>query len=338
MWLPALLFATHFFNCNAQKNSTKYTVAFYNIENLFDTINDPKIDDEEFLPEGKYQWNTSRYVQKLNSLSKVIDSLGDPDGPEILGLCEVENRDVVQDLTNTPKLKNKGYGIVHINSPDGRGIDVALIFKKEFFTPEAYTALPVRLDLDPDFKTRDILLVSGKSKYGDKLHLFVNHWPSRRGGKEATDVKRIQAAKVARKAVDSLFSIDPKAKILLMGDFNDEPTDESIMVHLNAQQKSTTPQTLQNLMWALKAEGKGTHMHAKQWNMLDQIIVSKAFTDARIGLNIIAGSAGIYAPEWMKDPNPKFGGSPYRTYAGEKYLGGYSDHFPVFVHLVKAGK
>jgi hypothetical protein len=318
----------------AGKNPKKITVAFYNIENLFDTEDDPTIDDEEFLPTGKNKWDADRYQHKLDNMAKVIDKLGDEDGPEILGVCEVENKKVMQDLIATETLKGKNYDIVHVNSPDARGIDVGFFYKKDVFTYVSHAALRVSFDDEPDFKTRDILMVKGLLKE-DTVFFFVNHWPSRRGG-ERSIAKRKGAAQKARSIIDSVLAKNPNAKMLLMGDFNDEPADVSVSETLNASTDADNLKDKQlfNAMGELKKAGKGSHQHSKEWNMLDQIIVTQGFLKGKgKGMKIIKESASIYDAEFLKERNEKYKGAPYRTFAGAKYLGGYSDHFPVYIHL-----
>lgn len=318
-------------HCSQAQGRKSLTLAFYNVENLYDTIDDPQVDDSEFLPAAKSVWNAQRYQQKLNNLSSVVDSIGG--GPAILGLCEVENRVVLEDLIGTEKLRKKNYGIVHENSPDKRGIDVALLYQKKEFVPLFHKMIRVSLDGDSSFITRDIMLVKGLLRK-KPLYVFVNHWPSRRGGEEISEVKRLAAAKAARFSVDSILKSDSKAAIVLMGDFNDEPGDSSIAKVLGASashDKSEEP--LFNTMASLKAKGDGSHNFSSKWHMLDQIIVSKQLILSNKGLRLRKESSSVYRPIWMQDKNPKYQGSPFRTYAGSRYLGGYSDHFPVFCVL-----
>jgi len=306
-----------------------FTVAFYNSENLYDTINDPEADDEEFLPEGKNKWNGYRFEKKLESLSMVIDSLGG--GPSILGMCEVENRFVLEELIKTKRLESKNYGIVHSNSPDKRGIDVALIYQKADFVPLFQKAIHVSLESDPDFVTRNILLVKGLLGK-QPIYIFVNHWPSRRGGEEESRIKRIAAAKSARFSIDTILKNDPKASILLMGDFNDEPTDVSIKEHLDAG-GLTENNLLFNTMAPLKSAGDGSYSYKEHWDMIDQLIVSRILTNKKSKLYLEDGSTKVYRPIWAQDKGARHAGAPFRTYGGPKYLGGFSDHFPVYLIL-----
>lgn len=311
----------------------RFTIAFYNQENLFDTEDDPSINDEEFLPEGKNQWTPDRYRAKLDNMSRVISQLGDEDGPEVLGLCEIENRRVVEDLINTASLKDKGYGIVHFNSPDRRGIDVGLIYKKAVFSPTTSRSLRITFPGKPDLLSRDILMVSGTLK-GEKITFFVNHWPSRRGGEESAS-SRAAAAQTARTVIDSLLKANPNERLILMGDFNDEPWDVSIQQVLKAVSIDSSAQSpsgyLLNAWGPLKKAGRGSHNYRQEWSALDQMILSPGLLKGK--LQYVAGSADIYKQDWMLEASGKYAGSPFRTYAGAKYLGGFSDHLPVYLHL-----
>jgi predicted extracellular nuclease len=312
---------------SAQKKEV--CIAFYNVENLYDTINDPEVDDEEFLPQGKNKWTGERFEKKLNNLARVIDSLGG--GPSVLGMCEVENKYVLEQLIDNPRLKGKGFGIVHHNSPDKRGIDVSLIYKKEDFTPSRSMGLRVKLPGDSAYPTRDILLVSG-NLCGKPVFIFVNHWPSRRGGELESAPKRMAAARVARHAVDSIMKSNSGARVILLGDFNDQPSDPSLLEGLKAE-GSAGSSDLINLSAALAERGEGSHSYKENWNMLDNLIVSRNMLKAGSGLLVVPESAGIYHPIWMQDKYARHQGAPYRTYAGPKFIGGYSDHYPVFFKL-----
>jgi hypothetical protein len=324
LFLFSLLVVFH-----GKAQSRNYTVGFYNVENLYDTLNDPQVDDEEFLPGGKNQWTGDRYERKLNNLARVIDSLGG--GPSVLGLCEVENRLVLEDLCSKKRLKEKGYGILHHNSPDRRGIDVAMLYKKADFEPLYTQFIRVALADDPEFITRDIFLVHGQLGK-EEIYLFVNHWPSRRGGEDVSKPKRMAAAKALRHSIDTILAKKPKAAIVVMGDLNDEPTDASLVEGLKA---SGNPKSgdLFNTMYALKEKGDGSHSYKEQWGMLDQLIVSSSLLNPKTGLHWQVGSSQVYRPVWMHDKYSKHQGAPYRTYVGPKFIGGYSDHFPVYMVL-----
>lgn len=315
-------------------NSTPsvHTVAFYNVENLFDTEDDPKTFDEDFTPNGKQKWTTERYEQKVKKIAKVISLIGDKDGAEIIGLCEIENEKVLKDLINDPLLKKQGYKYVHYDSPDERGIDVALLYKESVF--EVTFSKNYEAKLPDRDKTRDVLLVSGKLE-GEEINIIVNHWSSKGEGEEESAPKRMISALVARKIVDDLEAKNPNAKILLMGDFNDEPFNESITKGLQAIDASQLKgKQLFNTMAALEKQGKGTYNYRGDWNMLDQIIINKGLFKAKKqtkGWQYLDGT--IFDEEFLKETSGKFKGNPFRTFVGTKYLGGTSDHFPIYVHL-----
>lgn len=312
------------------------TVAFYNLENLFDTADDPAINDEEYLPASKLKWDAARYQAKLQNLSKVISQIGDEDGPEILGVCEIENAAVLKDLAATPLLRRSDYQIVHFDSPDMRGIDVGLLYKKGVFRSLKAQSLRVTLP-KADELTRDLLHVEATLPNKELIHLLVNHWPSRRGGAES-EAKRIIAATVARRLVDSLRTADPAAKILLMGDFNDEPENLSIKEHLRANSAPDYARgELFNAFADQAAKGLGSHRYQGKWNQLDQIILSQGLLNAKKkSWKYVANSATAFQKDFMIQQEPeRYRGEPLRTYAGERYLGGFSDHLPVYVHLTR---
>ncbi len=314
------------------------TIAFYNMENLFDTEDDPTINDEEFLPKGTYEWTPERYKRKIANMSKVIDQLGDEDGPEVLGMCEVENLKVVQDLVGSELLKKKGYGIVHANSPDQRGIDCALIYKSKRFTPLYQSVYHVTLPDNKDFATRDILLVKGIMDKSVDVTFIVNHWPSRRDGAEESAIKRQAAAATLRFVIDSIQDLDPQANIVMMGDFNDEPGDVSIhdMLHAGRDSVEAVSTMLYNCMAPIKAEGRGSLKFKGGWNLFDQMMVSSAMINNKSLVHYVKGSANIYNPQWMRQTDAgDWMDAPKRTFIGKKYVGedGYSDHFPVYISL-----
>jgi predicted extracellular nuclease len=316
---------------HAPANEKEFTVAFYNVENLFDTVNDPLKDDENYLPESKYYWDQVKYQQKLARLGEVIGQLGDADGPEVMGLCEIENKQVIRDLLLDKGLKGKGYKFIHFESADKRGADVGLIYKTgalRIITSKAFSINSVK---GIKWHTRDVLLVCGKVKT-DTLNIIVNHWPSRRGGQLESEGKRISMAKLVRNIIDSLQHRSPNSKIIVMGDFNDDPDNESISKILN--NKKTLPLKkgeLYNSFIALKEEGKGTIKYKGKWNLFDQIMISSGLLNTK-SLHYVDYSKGIFAPDWLYyKKNTHYG--PFRTYMGIKYLGGYSDHFPVYIKL-----
>ncbi|GAB4487931.1 MAG: endonuclease [Raineya sp.] len=339
-----LIFTATLFNIPliAQKKiKNTYVIGFYNLENLFDTEDDPEIDDSEFLPSATNQWDEAKYQKKLQNMAKAINSIGNNNAPDILGLCEVENRRVLEDLIKQNDLKEKDYGIVHYNSPDERGIDVAMIYKKNVFSPIKESSIRINFPDSKD-KTRDILFVSGLVAKKDTLHIFVAHFPSRRGGQKKSESKRIFVASQIRTKIDSLQKNNAKANIIVMGDLNDEPINKSIVEVLNAKPFSNNLKTneLFNAMGVMKAEGKGTHAYynskekATEWTLLDQILLSPALLDKKSKLQYIPRSATIHKPDFLLQSEPEqFRGQPLRTFAGKKYLAGYSDHLPVYIRV-----
>lgn len=302
------------------------TVGFYNIENLFDTVDDPTTIDEEFLPNGANQWTEARYRTKLDNMARVIAGFM----PDILGLCEIENRRVLQDLATHPLLRSQGYQIAHFDMDDARGVDVALFYRPKVFKPFRIVRLPIRDPEEPGFRTRDILWVKGLS-HGDTLHVAVNHWPSRRGIKED---KRLLAGTVARRAVDSVMRIFPGARMMFMGDFNDDPSNRSIRKILLAGDDRERAGSLINLSEPTFRKGYGTLAYDGVWNLFDQIIVSRPLTQAGL-IQVLPESFTVFAPKWMQEESGTYKGMPKRTFRNGAFNPeGYSDHFPVFVKLV----
>ncbi len=315
----------------------RYRVMFYNVENLFDTVNDSLVNDEEFLPEATRGWDEEKYYTKLTNIYRVIISCGEWDPPAIIGLCEVENRNVLDDLVQHTPLRKFNYRIVHFNSPDRRGIDAAMLYRDSHFMPD--TAYPIRVNFpfDPDSKTRDILYVKGYVDGRASLHLFVNHWPSRYGGYEVSQPKRNHAATTLRTAIDSILRHEADARILAMGDFNDGPFDESLVDFLGAS-PDTTGQKREGLLnlTAPFAETtlSGTLKYREGWNTFDQMVISANLLNRQDGLYITEEKARIHNPEFLLEEDEAYlGVKPFRTYAGMRYLGGYSDHLPVYLDL-----
>ncbi len=318
-------------------DKTEVRIAFYNVENLFDTDDDPYRRDEEFLPTSDKQWDDTRYQDKVAKLARVIAALN---YPELLGLAEVENEAVLRRLVEHPELADAGYDLVHYDSPDVRGIDVALLYRTAFFTPESSQAIPVAFEGD-NYQSRDILQVSGtlgKDAKHNTLHVLVNHWPSRRGEWPRASPAAGRRPASPGQAVDELLQTDQLANVVLMGDFNDEPTNVSITDELRATAslKKKDPFQLYNTVAALDEQGRGTYNFRGNWDMLDQIILSQGLVeDARNteDYHYRPESAEIFTPEWLLQADGKYQGYPDRTYAGNTYLGGYSDHLPVFIEL-----
>jgi hypothetical protein len=310
---------------------------FYNVENLFDTVDDSLVNDEEFLPEGTRHWDKEKYYAKLTRIYRVIISCGEWDPPAIIGLCEVENRAVLEDLVQHTPLKKFNYRIVHFDSPDLRGIDVAMLYRYPHFIPDTAYPIPVAFPFDPDSKTRDILYVKGFVDGLASIHLFINHWPSRYGGYEVTQPKRNHAAITLRKAIDSILIHETGARILAMGDFNDGPFDESLVEYLEAAPDTSgqNPERLLNLTAPFAASTlSGTLKYREGWNVFDQLVASANLLNRQNSLFITEDRARIHSPEFLLEEDEAYlGVKPFRTYAGMRYLGGFSDHLPVFLDL-----
>ena len=318
------------------------TVAFYNLENLFDTENDPLTYDDDRTPDGKDHWTEEIYQDKLKNMAKVMAEIGaevSGSAPTIIGVCETENRKVLEDLVNQETLVEQDYGIIQFDSPDRRGIDVALLYKKKLFTPTHYKAKELLIYDDNDKSkrvfTRDQLVVSGVLD-GEKIHLIVNHLPSRSGGEKRSRSKRIKAAKLNRQIIDSIFSDDPYAKIITMGDLNDDPSNTSVKDHLNAKRKTSELgiKELYNPMEDLAKQGYGSLAYRDSWNLFDQIIISTELTKKDFS-SYRFYQAGIYNKTYLVNAHGRYKGYPYRSFASGSYTGGYSDHFPVYIYLVK---
>jgi endonuclease/exonuclease/phosphatase family metal-dependent hydrolase len=322
------------------KSRSEFRIMFYNVENLFDTEDDPEKRDEEFLPEGSRYWSKYRYYNKLNNIYKVIVGVGEWDLPQIVGLSELENRKVLEDLISNTPLYKADYKIIHYESPDRRGIDVGMLYRTEYFTP--ILQKPIRVVWPKSMSTgttRDILYVSGYTNANDTLHIFINHWPSRWGGQMETEEKRMYVANMVKKETDSIFRVNPNANIIIMGDLNDYPSDRSLLESLKTQTEfdDIKPKKLYNLSYYLEHEKKlGTHKYNGQWGILDQIIVSGGVLDTVSSIYSTLDDAHVYNADFLLEPDDKFTGKKVnRTYIGFKYHGGYSDHLPVYLDLRK---
>lgn len=330
-FIAIILFLSGIAGCKSSEKTSNVStiqsnrIAFYNVENLFDIYDDPKTKDDEFTPNGKKKWTAKRYDKKLRQISTVVQ---DMEFPDIVGFCEVENKKVLQDLTNTELLNPYQYEVVHFDSPDFRGIDNGLIFKADQF--ELLHSDYFRINFPPkivqDYTTRDILYARGIYRRTDTLHIFINHWPSRRGGVKESEPKRVFVAKELKKQIDLLQSKNPNAKILVMGDLNDETDNASVNDVICGKTKSPATQMI-NLTAPIDQAGKGTYRYRNNWNMLDQIIISSSLRSG----NFVMGDAKIFQPDYLTYQDKKFGPRPNKTYGGPNYYGGYSDHYPVFV-------
>ena len=340
LFILSLTVFASIFSCKIKKTPTEvitqkdFRIGFYNVENLFDTIDIDGKADEEFTPESKKKWNTERYFKKLNDLAKVVDGMN---YPAIMGLCEVENATVLKDFIGETSLKNHDYHYVHFESPDFRGIDVAMIYQKKIFqvlnSETIEINFPKSIIGEEKYTTREILHVRGIFAKKDTLHIYINHFPSRRGGLEASEPKRTYVAEQLMKSVNSVFSKNKNANILLMGDFNDEPDNNSITKTIGAKNlpANNSETSLINCAAEQDLMKKGTYNFRGNWNMLDQVIVSNAMLQKGGKLKI--GEFQIFQKEWMMFKSDKYGLTPNRTYGGPNYYGGISDHLPVFVEV-----
>ena len=313
-----------------------FRIAFYNVENLFDTIDDPAVNDADFLPGARIPWTTERYEIKLSNMANVIQALSYPQTLAVMGLCEVENKMVLDELVRSPQLIPLRYQVIHSESPDERGIDNAMLYDAAQFRPLAVTSIPVTLNTAPEDRTRDILYVKGinpKVK-NDTLHIFINHWPSRSEGKEISEPKRLSAAETLKARTDSLLNRNPAALIVIMGDFNDEPSDKSLTEGLKALPPSAVAvnKELYNMMYPLYQQGKGT-LYYKDWDLFDQVIISGNFRNKQKGLLFTGTEGKIFDAEWLMFKNAEGIARPNRT-AAKDYYGGYSDHLPVYLDLL----
>ncbi|UAB76633.1 MULTISPECIES: endonuclease/exonuclease/phosphatase family protein [Mesoflavibacter] len=341
--LFALLFIS-IINVNAQekKKFKIHTVAFYNLENLFDTINDPTKNDEA-SPMMEIKANRQDiYKKKVHNMARVISEIGSDftrNSPAIIGVCEIENVNVLEDVVNDPLLLGKDYGIVHFNSPDNRGIDVALLYQKKLFQVTSRSTHTLKIYDDETRKrinTRDQLLVSGELE-GEKMHFIVNHWPSRRGGEARSRPKRVAAAKLNKRIIDSLQSIDPYAKIITMGDLNDDPTNASVKDVLKAERnkKKVDFKGIYNpYIDMFKKEGLGTTAYRDAWSLFDQIMLTEPFLKKDY-TNWTYYRAGIFNENYLVNKKGRWEGYPLRSFADGGFTNGFSDHFPVYVYLIK---
>ncbi len=316
----------------AQESSVDYDrIAFYNVENFFDIYPDTVLNYNQYTPNGDHHWNLKKYKTKLKNIYKVIAALGGWNNVTVMGFAEIENRSVLDDLVNNTPLKKVGYKIVHFESHDHRGIDVGIIYNPRRFKVIHAHKIPVIDVADTGFHTRDILYVKGIIR-DDTLHIFVNHWPSRYGGMMQTVEKRKLAARVLKRVVDSVCKTNFSANILVMGDFNDNPDDQSILM-ITSRADSCA---LEKIPWktAFNITG-GSLKHASEWAVFDQILVSKALKNGSNKITLLTPRFTVFDNKFLLEKDIKYQGyTTNRTYRGFLYHGGYSDHLPVFVDLV----
>lgn len=344
------------------KKYAVHTVAFYNFENLFDTINNPN-NDEEWTPTGAQNWTSKKYNQKLQNLSRVIMQIGTNDqqkeAPTFIGCSEIENRGVLEDLIKTPNLVNLDYGIVHFDSPDKRGIDVGLLYQKKYFKPTSFVNIPliiyrgnnnekdketeedkadkdkIEVTKDNRIYTRDILLVTGFLD-GEEINLLVNHWPSRSGGEKKSSPFREAAGRLARKVMDSVYKVNPNAKIILMGDLNDGAYNKSVKEGVGAKLKKSEVKQfgVYNPFEQMAKDGNASLFYRDAGDIFDQIMVSETLIKTDFS-SFQYWKAGIYNKPFMIQTTGQYKGYPLRHQANEV---GFSDHFPVYVYLIKEVK
>lgn len=322
------------FSCSTGKYNKKrnITVAFYNVENLFDTVNEPGKNDGEFTPDSEKKWTEERYSKKVNDIAKVLGAINKNELPEIIGLCEVENRKVLEDLVQTDVLEIGKYEIVHFESPDFRGIDCALLFRPDEFRMLKSSPVQVSFSDEPNYTTRDILYVKGETKNKEEFHIFVNHWPSRIGGNDETEPKRVAVATILKSKIDSVQNENSRANIIVLGDMNDEPSNKSLISVLGAKSPDTENAALINLMFPIYKNKLGSYYYRGNWNMLDNIVVSANLLDNK-GFRCVEKQGAVFYESWMEYKNKNGEISPNRTYGGPNYYGGVSDHFPVYFKL-----
>lgn len=329
-----ILFGFSFYVVGQNYEKHCFKVMCYNVENFFDCVDDSLTNDAEYLPGGMRAWNFEKYQQKQTNIAKVITALGGWDAPAIVGLCEIESQKCLWDLTRQSGLKNLKYKFLHHESPDARGVDVGLLYQPKMFRPIHDEAIRINNPQSPQSKTRDILFASGIIPTGDTLHIFVCHFPSRLGGELESEDKRIFVASVLKNKVDSIFAHNVRPNVVIMGDFNDYPTNESISGTLKAlnPEGNFSNQSLYNLMCPIHKAGKGSHKHEGEWGALDQIIVSGNLLQTQNAFSALISDVHVFDADFLLENDDKYlGKQPFRTYVGMKYNGGFADHLPVYI-------
>ena len=324
-----------------EKQYEPVMVGFYNLENLFDTIQDTNKRDTEFIPEGKNHWDTEKYLHKISQMSKVIADIGldySPDGLAVLGISEIENKVVIEDLIRSEALKTRGFDIVHYNSPDRRGVDVGLIYQTKYFTVTNSASYRLYIEGWDDFYTRDQLVVSGEL-LGEEFHFIVNHWPSRRGGEKRSRPLRNAAAGLSRHIVDSLLLLNPDAKIIVMGDLNDNPNNQSVQEIMRARGDENKLQEgdFFNPMFKMYKKGFGSNAWRDTWSLFDQTLLSQGLLGEDFSTFKLY-TTHIFNKGYLQQKEGRYKGYPSRTFAAGTWQAGYSDHFPVYVVLIREKK
>jgi endonuclease/exonuclease/phosphatase family metal-dependent hydrolase len=316
---------------------TDFRIMFYNVENLFDTVDDPEKNDGEFLPSGTMNWQPWKYWEKLKNITRVITAVGGMQSPALIGLCEIENDSVIFDLTRRSPLRAQDYEYIVTDSPDERGIDVALLYQRHQFNLLEKNEYEIIFKDKTTRPTRNILHAVGKIIDNDTLDVFVCHFPSRSGGQRETEPARIDVATLLRNKVDSLFAIREKANIVIMGDFNDHPDDKSLFQTLKARSLNyhRSDKELYNMFFhRVKEKNFGTYFFQGRWEVLDQFIVSGNLLSESNSVFIKGSKAHVFNPDFLLEEDKTFGiKRPYRTHLGPRYIGGFSDHLPIYVDL-----
>lgn len=303
-------------------------IVFYNVENLFNTKDDKGVADGEFTPEGAKHWTNKRYQDKLDALAKVLCAIKQ-DALGLIGVCEVEDAQVVHDLIHKTNLETQAnLDFVHEHSSDRRGIDLSLLYNKDLFTYKEHWNIPIEFDYNPNIKTRDILIVKLQTKDNNDIYVVLCHWPSSWRGDGKSKKKRQYVSRVLRAEIDKIFEKSPTAKILVMGDFNTNPDTEVMQLELRAfPTKDIADDGFYNLSYKAFKNGYGTNTHDGQWLMIDQILCSKSM------LSHIDSDARVFMPEWLLKDDDDGNAAPFQTYSYDKYLGGYSDHLPIYLKI-----
>ncbi|WP_161888141.1 endonuclease/exonuclease/phosphatase family protein [Pontibacter russatus] len=313
------------------------TIAFYNTGNFFDTTNDPQTNDDAYTPTGARAWTAERYQTKLKHIARVISGIGGSDGPAVIGLGEIESRQVLEDLVNAAPLRRAGYGIIHQDMPDAQGLDVALLYQPKLFKPTQTETF--RIDFgEKGFASRDVLQVKGELR-GEPVTIYVVHWPEPAGSKakKAEENRLRKAATVLRQQIDKQQTADENVKIVVLGDFGTEPRTPVMQEVLKAtgRPNPSYKEELFNTHFLPYVNGLGSYANRNDLQMPDQILISKALLNGEAGLQYVRGSAAVHDPEEIKFLFGKYKDTPIRTYSGDIYIGGYSDHFPVYIQVRK---